>query len=136
LVPVGAADTKRVGSDITVVANHLMLHRALEVAEMVAEQGIDVEVIDPRTIVPFDTETVEASVRKTRRLLVVEENHRRGGWGGWLIAEIVERCPELAPKVMRVALPDAPVPFSPVLESAVVPSTGGIENAIVDLMKR
>ena len=136
LVPLGTADIKRVGSDITVVANHLMLHRVLEAAEKLAEHGVDVEVIDPRTLVPFDTQTVERSVRKTRRLLVVEENHRRGGWGGWLIAEIFERCPELSPKIPRVTLPDAPIPFSPVLESAVVPSAGYIEETVVELMGR
>jgi pyruvate dehydrogenase E1 component beta subunit len=137
LLPLGVADVKREGSDLTVVANLLMLHRSLEAANNLADQGIDVEVIDPRTLVPFDVETVVASVEKTGRLLVVEENHRRGGWGAWLIAEVVERAlPYLDAPARRITLPDAPVPFSPPLEAAIVPSSGQIEQAIRDIVSR
>jgi len=133
IVPIGQADVKREGSDVTVVANSLMLHRCLNVAERLATEQIELEVIDPRTLVPFDVEAVLSSVRKTGRLVVVEENHRRGGFGGWLIAEIAERALDLldAP-VARLTLPDAPVPFSPPLEQAVVPA----ENDICQTVRR
>ena len=91
-IPLGVADLKREGTDVTVVANLLMLHRSLEAANNLFGQGIEVEVIDPRTLVPFDVDAVVRSVEKTGRLLVIEENHRRGGWGGWLVAEVVERA--------------------------------------------
>jgi pyruvate dehydrogenase E1 component beta subunit len=136
LLPLGHAEVKRPGDDITVVANLLMLHRSLEAAVRVAAQGISVEVIDPRTLVPFDVDAVIGSVEKTGRLLVVEENHRRGGWGGWLIAEVLERAPScLDAPIRRITLPDAPIPFSPPLEASVVPSAAGIEETIVELVE-
>jgi pyruvate dehydrogenase E1 component beta subunit len=135
LLPLGQADVKRRGSDVTVVANLLMLHRSLEAAAQLAERGISVEVIDPRTLVPFDVDTVVASVEKTGRLLVVEENHRRGGWGGWLIAEIVERALSyLDAPIRRITLPDSPIAFSPPLEAAVIPTAAHIEQAILALV--
>ena len=134
-LPLGVADVKRAGGDVTVVANLLMLHRSLEAAGQLAARGIEAEVIDPRTLVPFDLDTVVGSVEKTGRLLVVEENHRRGGWGGWLVAEVVERAlPYLDAPVRRITLPDSPVPFSPPLEAAVVPTADQIERAILDLV--
>jgi pyruvate/2-oxoglutarate/acetoin dehydrogenase E1 component len=135
LLPFGEADVKRPGDDVTVVANLLMLHRTLEAAVRLAERGVSVEVIDPRTLIPFDVETVVRSVQKTGRLLVVEENHRRGGWGPWLVAEVVERAlPYLDAPVRRITLPDAPIPFSPPLEASVVPTSADIEQAAVDLV--
>jgi pyruvate dehydrogenase E1 component beta subunit len=134
-LPLGVSDVKRDGGDVTVVANLLMLHRSLEAAHTLAAEGIEVEVIDPRTIVPFDVATVVSSVEKTGRLLVVEENHRRGGWGGWLIAEVVERAlPYLDAPSRRITLPDSPVPFSPPLEAAIVPTAAQIEQAIRDIV--
>lgn len=134
LLPFGQADVKRAGEDVTVVANLLMLHRSLEAAARLDEQGISTEVIDPRTLVPFDVDAVVRSVEKTGRLLVVEENHRRGGWGGWLIAEVVERAlADLDAPVRRITLPDAPIPFSPPLEAAVIPDSAAIERAIIEL---
>jgi pyruvate/2-oxoglutarate/acetoin dehydrogenase E1 component len=134
-VPLGVADIKRAGRDVTLVANHVMLHRSLSVAERLESDGIGIEVIDPRTLVPLDVDTVVASARKTRRLLVVEENHGRGGWGPYLIAQVVERLgsAEALAAVRRLALPDAPIPFSPPLEAHVVPSEASIE-ALVRVM--
>ena len=135
LIPLGRADIKRAGTDATVVANLLMLHRSLEAAERLSTEGIDVEVIDPRTLVPFDVDTVVSSVEKTGRLLVVEENHRRGGWGGWLVAEVVERAlPYLDAPVRRITLPDSPIPFSPPLEASLIPSSEQIADTLRTLV--
>jgi pyruvate/2-oxoglutarate/acetoin dehydrogenase E1 component len=135
-IPLGLADVKREGSDITVVANLLMLHHAMNVAASLAEEGIHVEVVDPRTLVPLDIETIAASVRKTGRLLIVEENNERGGWGAQVAADIASRgfaC--LKAPIRRVATPDVPIPFSPVLESAVVPGEERIQRAVLDLLE-
>jgi pyruvate/2-oxoglutarate/acetoin dehydrogenase E1 component len=135
-IPLGVADVKREGKDITVVANLLMLHHALNAAASLAEEGIDVEVVDPRTLVPLDVETVGASVRKTGRLLIVEESNERGGWGAQVAADIASReLDHLEAPVRRVAAPDVPIPFSPVLESAVVPGEERIRGAILALME-
>lgn len=130
-IPLGEADVKRAGQDVTVVANALMLHRTLNVAEGLASEGISVEVIDPRCLVPFDTATVLASVEKTGRLVIVEEANERGGWGSYL-AGVVARWAigDLDAPIVRVAAPDVPVPFSPVLEAAVIPSEARIRDAI------
>lgn len=130
-IPLGSADIKRAGSDVTVVANLLMLHRALEAATQLEQVGVSVEVIDPRTLVPFDVATVVSSVEKTGRLVIAEEGPRKGGWGGFLAGEIVGTAFEaLQAPVIRVASPDVPMPYAPNLEAAVVPSTDDIAAAI------
>ena len=134
LVPIGVADVKRAGSDATVVANHLMLHRSLAAAERLEARGVSVEVVDPRTLVPFDVDTVLESVRKTGRLLIVEENHARGGWGPYLIAQIAERGLGHLDSVRRLSLPDAPVPFSPPLEASILPTAELIEQTIAAMV--
>jgi pyruvate dehydrogenase E1 component beta subunit len=134
LIPIGVADIKRQGTDVTVVANHLMLHRSLSAAERLAARGVSVEVIDPRTLVPFDLDTVTQSVRKTGRLLVVEENHARGGWGPYLIAHVAEQALGHLDGVRRLSLPDAPVPFSPPLEASILPGTETIERTILEMV--
>jgi pyruvate dehydrogenase E1 component beta subunit len=135
VIPLGVADTKRPGDDLTLVANHLMLHRSLSVADRLTPEGIGLEVIDPRTLVPFDVDTVLRSVRRTQRLLVVEENHARGGWGAWLIAQVMERGGQVR-DVRRICLPDSPIPFSPPLEASVVPSEQTIEAAVRSMVAR
>lgn len=135
LVPIGVADVKRSGTDVTVVANHLMLHRSLAAAERLEARGVSVEVIDPRTLVPFDVDTVLGSIRKTGRLLVVEENHGRGGWGPYLIAQVAERGLGYLDGVRRLSLPDAPVPFSPPLEASILPNTDTIERAVLEILR-
>ena len=137
VVPIGVADVKREGSDITVVANHVMLHAALDSARRLADEGIDVEVIDPRTLIPFDVDTVLASVHKTGRLLVAEENPDRGGWGPWLLSKVAERALySLDAPLRRIAADDVPIPFSPPLEKASLPSQHQIESAIREMCGR
>jgi len=137
LIPLGLADVKRVGRDITVVSNLLMLHRVMNVAEKLArEQAIEVEIVDMRCIVPLDTETVVKSVQKTSRLLVVEETHHRGGWGASVAAAVAEQAIGfLDGPIRRLATPDVPIPFSPVLEDAVIPSEEEIRNTILEMLK-
>lgn len=135
LIPMGQGLIKQEGSDITVVANSLMLHRVLNVAAALQGEGIHVEVIDPRTLVPFDTEIVLNSVKKTSRLMIVEEGNERGGWGAQLAADVAgQAIGYLDAPIRRVASPDVPVPFSPVLEKAVIPDEARIRQAILDLL--
>ena len=130
VVPFGVAVVRRPGRHITVVATHLMLYRALEAAQALASQGIELEVIDPRTLVPFDYETVCESLGRTGRLMIVEEDTRRGGWGGEIVAEIAEKHGDLltAPPV-RVATYDAPIAASPVMERFAVPDAERVARA-------
>ena len=135
LIPLGRADVKRPGRDVTVVANSLMLHYALNAAEKLADRGIDAEIIDPRCIVPFDLDTVTTSVEKTGRLVIVEESGRRGGWGAQLAADIASGAfGYLDAPIVRVAAPDVPVPFAPVLERAVIPDEAQIMDAVRSLL--
>ena len=134
-LPLGVADVKRQGSDITVVANLLMLHRAMNVADQLATEGISVEVIDPRCLVPLDIDTVLISVQKTGRLLIVEENNKRGGWGAQVAADVADRAiGYLDGPIRRLATPDVPIPFAPVLEAAVIPDENKIRQAIIELV--
>lgn len=137
VLPLGEADIKHAGHDVTVVANSIMLHRALNVAESLAGEGVSVEVIDPRCLVPFDIDTVIESVKKTSRLVIVEESNERGGWGAQVAADVAGRAiGYLDAPIRRVAAPDVPVPFSPVLEHAVVPDEGRIRAAVLELVGR
>jgi len=132
LIPLGKGDIKRHGNDVTVVANSLMVHHAFNAAEKIKERGIEAEIIDPRSIVPFDVELVIESVKKTGRLLIVEEGNERGGWGAQLAAQVISQAFEyLDAPILRVASPDVPVPFAPNLEKAVIPD----ESRIMDGMR-
>jgi pyruvate/2-oxoglutarate/acetoin dehydrogenase E1 component len=131
LIPIGLADVKREGSDLTVVTYGAMVHKALEAAENLSARGIDTEVVDLRTIVPLDEETVLASVEKTGRALVVYESHRFLGVGAEVAATIAEQAFEhLDAPVERLAPPSTPVPFSPPLEDAYLPQVADIEAAV------
>ena len=135
-IPMGVADVKREGTDITVVANLLMLHRVLNVTAELAEEGVSVEVVDPRCLVPLDVDTIVASVQKTGRLLVVEENNERGGWGAQVVADVASRAiGYIDGPIRRLATPDVPIPFSPVLEASVVPDEAKIRAAILELVE-
>ena len=135
LIPLGEADIKKSGNDLTVVANSLMLHRAMNVAEALEKEGVSVEVIDPRCLVPFDTQIVIESVKKTSRLVIVEESNERGGWGAQLAADIAGHAiGYLDAPIRRVATPDVPIPFAPVLEDAVIPDEPRIRSAILELV--
>lgn len=126
-VPIGVAAVRRVGEHVTVVANQLLVGQALEAAATLAAEGIDLEVIDVRTISPLDMATISTSVRKTGRLLVAHEANRTAGWG----AEVAARAAELdfhyldAP-IVRVAAKDAPIPFNDALEREILPQTSEI----------
>jgi pyruvate dehydrogenase E1 component beta subunit len=134
-IPLGVADVKRIGSDITVVANSLMLHRAMNVAESLAQDGVSVEVVDPRCLVPMDMNTIYESVKKTSRLVIVEESNERGGWGAQVAADVAGHLiGYLDAPIRRVATPNVPIPFSPALEAAVIPDEAQIRAAILEIV--
>lgn len=136
LIPLGQADIKHPGEHITVVANSLMLHRTMNVAAALEKEGISVEVIDPRTLVPFDIDAVITSVQKTGRLIIVEESNERSGWGAYVAAKVADKAIGfLDAPIRRLASPDVPIPFSPVLENAVVPDETRIREAILELVE-
>jgi len=130
-VPIGQAVVRRQGKDVTIIATLLMMHRAMQAAEALQREGIGAEVIDPRSLVPFDWETVKASVAKTGRVVTVEESPRRGGIGAEIAATLAEEMTEhlLAP-IKRVAAPDTPVPFSPPMEKFYIPNVDRICKAV------
>jgi 2-oxoisovalerate dehydrogenase E1 component beta subunit len=131
LIPIGKADVKREGTDVTVVATGMMVHLALEAADGLAGEGIDVEVVDLRSVVPLDTETVLASVAKTSRAIVLFESHRFLGIGAEVASVIAEEGFEsLDAPVVRLAPPNVPVPFSPALEDAYLPQVADIQDAV------
>lgn len=135
-IPIGKADVKREGRDITVVATSWMVARVLAAAESAAEEGISVEVIDPRTLRPFDAETVLGSVRKTRKAMVVHEAVRFGGIGAEISSIITESLfHELEMPVKRLCGSDVPIPYSSALETQVVPTEKDIFNAIVAMAR-
>jgi acetoin:2,6-dichlorophenolindophenol oxidoreductase subunit beta len=122
-IPFGVADVKREGEDVTIVATSSMVYVALEAADQLAAEGIGAEVVDPRTLVPLDRETLVASAKKTGRVLVVDEGHRSYGASAELAAVIAEDAFYwLDAPVRRAAALDVPVPFSPVLEDQTVPT--------------
>lgn len=135
-VPIGKGIVRREGTDLSIIATLLMMHRALEAAEILAAEGISAEVIDPRTLVPFDWELVMASVSKTGRVITVEESPKRGGIGAEIAATLAEEAVDmlLAP-VRRVAAPNTPAPFSPPMERFYVPSARRIADAGEELMR-
>jgi len=136
-IPFGVADIKRTGKDLTVVANNIMVMKTLAVAEKLAKEGIDIEVIDPRTLVPLDRETVINSVCKTGRLLVVHEACQTGGWAGEIIASVAssKAFGYLDAPIRRLAGKDCPIPYNRILERAAVPQEEDIEAEIRMIMK-
>lgn len=134
-IPFGQADIKRVGSDVTIVATGPMVVKALEAADVLSQEGVEVEVVDPRTLVPLDKATIFASVQKTNRAIVTDEEVRRGGTSAELAALIAEECFDaLDAPVKRVAAADVPMPFSPELEKLVVPTAESLVAAARDLL--
>ncbi len=131
-IPIGVADVKRMGKDLTVVASSVMVPRSLVVAERLSKDGIEVEVIDPRSLRPLDSETIIQSVRKTGRLLVVHEACETGGWAGEVIARVAS-SPAFAyldAPLRRLAGKDMPIPYNRNLERAAVPQEEDIEREI------
>ncbi len=136
VVPIGKGIVRRQGSDVTIIATLLMMHRAVQAAALLAEVGISAEVIDPRSIVPFDWELVKESVAKTGRVVTVEESPRRGGLGAEIAATLAEEMIDfLVAPVTRVAAPDTPAPFSPPMERYYVPNAARIVDAARRLME-
>ncbi len=136
LIPFGVADIKRRGRDVTVVATSLMVQEALIAAAELAREGIEIEIVDPRTQVPFDEKTILDSVARTGRLVVADECPLRGGVASEITATIAEKgfgLLKAAP--IRVARADTPVPLSPVLEDAVTPNHTKIAAAVQRVLK-
>jgi pyruvate/2-oxoglutarate/acetoin dehydrogenase E1 component len=135
LIPFGKAKVVRTGRDVTLVANLLMVHRSVQAAGILAGQDIESEVIDVRTLVPFDWPAVFDSVRKTGRLVIVEEDNLTGGWGAEVAAQVADHCiGDLDAPIRRIAAPDTPVPFAPVMENFYVPSVERIVAAVKDVI--
>ncbi|AZH25643.1 alpha-ketoacid dehydrogenase subunit beta [Haloplanus aerogenes] len=129
-IPFGKADVKREGSDVTVVTLGLHVHRALDAAESLADDGVDVEVIDLRTLVPLDRKTVVESVEKTGRLVVVDEDYRSFGLSGEIVSAVADEALDSLEAVERVAMPDVPIPYARELEHEVQPDASDIETAV------
>lgn len=132
IVPIGKGIVRRPGGDVTIVGKLMTVYQALGAAERLAEDGIAAEVIDPRTLVPLDLQLILESVRKTGRLVVVEEDNRTGGWAAEIAAAVTEEAfYSLDAPVKRISAPDTPPPFAPVLEAYYLPS----EDKIVDCVR-
>ena len=136
-VPIGQAMIRRQGTDVTLVTYSYYVGVALQAAEALARDGINAEVVDLRTLAPLDTETVLDSVRKTARLICIEEGTRTGGIGAEVAARVVEEAYEyLDAPIRRIAAPDIPIPFSPVLEEAALPKLDDIVQTVLELLQR
>lgn len=136
IVPLGKADVKRTGKDVTVIATGVMVSRTLEAAETLAKTGIEVEVIDPRTLKPYDAETMIQSVKKTGRLIVVHEAPLVGGFGGEIAAMIAQSAAFafLEAPIVRLGGADVPVPYNRNLERAMAPQVETIVEAVRELV--
>ncbi len=135
LIPFGKADVKRPGTDVTVVATQMMVQRALGAAQDLESDGVSVEVIDPRTLVPLDEEAILESVRKTHRLVIIHEAVKRGGWGAEVAALVSERAlDELDAPIVRLGARNVPMPYNDRLEQATIPSREDIAAAVRSLL--
>ena len=136
LVPIGRAEVKRPGKDVTVAATAWMVHRTLQAAHQFAAEGIEVEVLDLRTLAPLDTATLLASVRKTGRLVVAHEAWKIGGLGAEVAATVAEQAfGSLRAPIVRVGAPHTPVPAHPTIRRAFLPDAQGIADAVHAVMK-
>lgn len=135
VVPIGQGVVRREGTDVTIIATLLVMHRSLQAAEMLEDEGIHAEVIDPRSLVPFDWELVRASVAKTGRAVIVEESPKRNGIGAEIGATLAEEMIDLltAP-IKRVAAPNTPAPFALPMERSYVPQVDRIAAAVREVM--
>ena len=134
-IPLGIGEVKRTGSDVTVVAVGHLVNEALRVAETLAGEGIDIEVWDPRTLLPLDRDGMFASVRKTGRVVVFDDSNRMCGFAAEVASIIAERCAaDLVAPVKRVTRADVPIPFSRALEAEVLPSREQLTSAIREIL--
>ncbi|MBW4848480.1 MAG: alpha-ketoacid dehydrogenase subunit beta [Bacillaceae bacterium] len=136
-IPLGKAEVKRSGKDVTIVATAIMVHKALEAAKELEAEGIDVEIIDPRTLVPLDEETIIESVKKTGKCIVVHEAVKRGGYGGEIASMIAESeaFDYLDAPIKRLGGLAVPIPYNPTLEKAVIPQVPDIIEAAKELVR-
>lgn len=137
-IPLGEADIKKEGTDITVIATGIMVNRSLEAAKLLEQEGISVEIIDPRTLVPLDTKTILESVKKTSRALVVYEAVKRGGYGAEIASMIAESdvFDYLDAPIRRLGGVATPIPYNPKLEKAAVPQVDDIVRECRKLMNK
>jgi pyruvate/2-oxoglutarate/acetoin dehydrogenase E1 component len=135
-VPLGKAIVRKEGMHVTIIGTLLMMHRAMQAAVELEKQGISAEVIDPRTLVPFDWKTVRESIRKTGRVVIVEESPKHGGIGAEIAATIAEEMTDLlkAP-IKRVAAPNTPAPFSPPMEKFYIPHVDRVCDTVRQIYK-
>lgn len=134
-IPLGEADIKKEGKDATIVATAAMVHKALEAAKKLEEEGISVEVVDPRTLVPLDVDTIVNSIKKTGRLVVVDEGYPRCSFATDIAAIAASKAFEyLKAPVKLVTPPATPIPFSPALEKEWIPSAEKIEKAVKEIL--
>lgn len=133
--PLDKAEVRRIGSDVTIVGSLLMADRSMEAAADLNSAGIDAEVIEACAMAPFDLDTVENSIQKTKRLLVVEENVRNGGWGATLVSGLTESGVRWDHTPVRLTMKDMPMPYSPVLEDSVMPQVADIVRSATKLMQ-
>jgi len=136
-IPLGSADIKKEGKDVTIIATSYMVHLALNAAAKLEKEGISAEVVDPRSLVPLDEEKILESVKKTNRVVIVHEAHVRGGWGGEMAAIIADKAfAYLDAPIKRVGAKDAPIPFPQVLEEFILPSEADILDAVHVILKQ
>lgn len=134
-IPFGVADVKREGADATIVATLYMVHKALKAAETLENEGISVEIVDPRTLTPLDRQAIIKSVKKTGRLIVVSEDCKTAGVSAEIAAIVAEEAIDyLDSPIKRVAEPDTPIPFSPPLEQYVIPDEKAIVKAVKEVV--
>jgi len=134
-IPFGVADVKREGKDVTIVATLYMVHKALSAAELLGKEGIDVEVVDPRTLVPLDKQAIIDSVKKTGRIAIVTEDCKTAGVSAEIAALVAEEALDyLDAPIKRVAEPDTPIPFSPPLENFILPNEKSIVKAVKEIV--
>ena len=134
-IPFGMAEIRRHGKHVTVVAMQAMQLLALSAAEKLAEEGIEVEIIDPRTLVPLDIETIVDSVRRTNRLVICHEAVERAGWAGEVAMQVMERAfDDLDAPIIRVCGKNVPIPYSATLENVVIPKEEDLAAAIRRLL--
>ncbi|WP_304508640.1 alpha-ketoacid dehydrogenase subunit beta [Anaerotignum sp.] len=134
-IPLGKGDIKHAGDDVTVIATGKMVHEALAAAKQLEADGISVEILDPRSLYPFDKELLAQSLKKTHKAVIVTEETRRGGFGGEISAIIAEEMFDfLDAPVVRIGALDSPIPFAPVLEQVCIPNAKDILGAIRSLI--
>jgi 2-oxoisovalerate dehydrogenase E1 component beta subunit len=127
IVPIGKANLRREGSDLSIITYGAMVYTALDAAAVLAQEGIDVEVLDMRSLLPLDEEAILETARKTSKIVVLHEATMTGGPGGEIVARIAEKAFEhLDGPIVRIAPPDTPVPYSPPLEEAFLPQVADV----------